>query len=165
MNKDDQGLNYFWSDMETLSIEWLKYAIPFPRQVVMSLCSWNTYHNSYFSNILIDNLKCFNVVLFNNPETLLLIVHSYCEKYVSFQQQYCSYHDLDVDIRSWGSCSLTCGSLQMGCGSSCDWDVWDVDLPPAATEFNHWRRWKFWRLMTKSVYAWVVNTNNLFAMQ
>jgi len=54
---------------------------------------------------------------FEIPENFL-ILQSYCEKYLTLN--YFNNSSVTVVIctlRPQGSCSLTCGSLQVGCGS------------------------------------------------
>ena len=55
----------------------------------------------------------------------------------TFQQQYCSCHNLDMAIEPCVSCRWTCGSLRVRCGSSSK----TCGIP--APIISHWTNWCF----------------------
>jgi len=80
---------------------------------------------AYFSSQCF--LKFFQTLFFNLVFRLWEIYDSQ-----TFRQQFCSYHALYMYLRK-ASSSWTCGSLQVGCGSSSE--MRGIQAP---TEFNPW---------------------------
>ena len=78
--------------------------------------------------------KCFSVVLLRIPETIVFnfaFIMCKISESPSFWPQHCRYHDLDMDVRPWGSCcSWTCGRLQIECRSSSD--MWEIQAPTSS---------------------------------